>query len=395
MNTLTQAIQRNIYIGVTLLLALSTMLPVLLSLQVAAAGSQVTLRSIEMSSSTPGEAGITYKLTFTAASSYNLQGLIVDFCDDTPIIGSGTCTGTAGTEVPNFTGTTVTNVSGATAGTWTPGTLNSGRTITLSNAGTNNVTNATTVSFTFTGTNPSDTDAGAGTAGTFYARIYTYANSALPASYTVASPGTYQDYGGVALSTANAISITATVQESLTFCVSGSTITTGCGGVTSADLILGLGNPPTISYDQIYTKPVYAQVSSNGVGGTVISIKGSSTGLTNGSNTIPRINSNDTAPGTILVGGSATATGGFGAQLATSAPTVGGFGSVQAPFGGTGADYGMHSGVTGQYGTKLIDSNGGAIVDGDMTLTFGAAAGTGTPAGVYTANYALIATSTY
>jgi hypothetical protein len=392
---LTQTIKGNIYGFAVLLLALSVLLPSIAALQTSAA--QITTRSIQMSDATPAHAATTYKVTFTAGSSYNLQGMVVDFCDDSPIIGSSSCTGTAGTEVPNFTGTSVSAVTGAGTGTWTPSTLNSGRTVTLSNSSTNNVTSSTTISFDVTATNPSDTDGGAGTAGTFYARIYTFASNTSPAGYTVAAPGTYVDYGGIALSTTNAIAISATVQETLTFCVSGTTIpsTNGCGSATSASIVLGAGTPPTISFDQIYTKSVYSQISSNGSNGSVVRIKGASTDLISGSNSIARVGNDTTAasiPATAT--GGATSGGGFGAQLATGATTFGSFGAVQAPFNGTSNSYGMHSGVSGTYGATLVSASG-AIVDGNMTLTFGAAAGTATPAGIYQANYSLIATSTY
>src|SRR5262249_37516234 len=62
-------------------------------------------------------------------------------------------------------------------------------------------------------TNPATTNT------TFYARILTYATQAAAEGYTSTSVGSPVDAGGIALSTAEQITITAKVQERLTFCV--------------------------------------------------------------------------------------------------------------------------------------------------------------------------------
>src|SRR6476661_527784 len=80
------------------------------------AAAQVQTRSIEMSDATPGRTAVSYKVTFTPATT-GADSLVIDFCNNSSIIG-GACV------APNGM-----NVSGAgfTAGTgtanWGLGTL--------------------------------------------------------------------------------------------------------------------------------------------------------------------------------------------------------------------------------------------------------------------------------
>lgn len=189
----------------------------------AGAVAQVTARKIALSSSAPSATNVTYTVTFTPATSITHPDVILDFCDNSPIIGD-TCTATAGTDTPNF--------SAAAATGYTVSTLGSNRGIKLTTT-TVSFTATTPVTITVTGvTNPSNV----GSTGTFYGRILTYATGGA-GSNTSASPGTYTDYGGAALSTAANISITSKVFETLVFCVY-----TGSCGTTPT---LTLGDPTT------------------------------------------------------------------------------------------------------------------------------------------------------
>src|SRR6185437_12247512 len=173
--------------------------------------------------------------------------IVVQFCGDTPIIGSTTCTTTTAADA-QFTASPAVSNQSATAGcsiaTFT----------TVAALSTNNtaveISNSTPVNFTTTpcaisfdittGINPSNT-------ASFYARIYTYASQANANAYTIAGAGgTYVDYGGVALSTVAQISITATVQETLTFCTSAASPGAGCSGTTTPNLTIGTGSPPVL-----------------------------------------------------------------------------------------------------------------------------------------------------
>src|SRR4051812_9931436 len=56
-------------------------------------GGQVQQRKIKMSSSVVSDTGVSYEVSFNAATSYNIHGIILDFCNasSTPIIGDSTC----------------------------------------------------------------------------------------------------------------------------------------------------------------------------------------------------------------------------------------------------------------------------------------------------------------
>lgn len=203
-------------------------------------------RLITMSNSRPGATGVTYSVSFNVSSTWsgNLDGIIVDFCKETPLIGDTNCTkpgsGTPTFSVPGTIGAGSFKVNSvAVGGTYTASQINTNRTFGLIWAsGAHAVPTANqNVSFDITGvTNP---DFGNHT---FYARIYTYNASAGVGNgttgYTLANPGlgaTVIDTGGVALSTANELLITAKVQERLTFCitVAAGTCTAGSGATTN------------------------------------------------------------------------------------------------------------------------------------------------------------------
>jgi hypothetical protein len=214
--------------------------------ELASAAGQVSTRSITMSSSAPSASSVTYTTTFTPATSITHPDVILDFCSNTPLVGDS-CTATAGTDVPNFT-------SAAATG-YTVTTIGSNRGIKLTTS-TVSFTAATPVTITVTGvTNPSNT-------ASFYGRILTYATGGA-GSNTSASPGSYVDYGGIALSTASNISITSKVYETLTFCV----FTSSCG--TAPVLVLGDATTGALNSSTAYINAdaqyTLATNASNGV----------------------------------------------------------------------------------------------------------------------------------
>jgi hypothetical protein len=355
----------------------------------AATGGQITARSIQMSSATPGATGVSYTLTFTPVTSETSGELIVDFCGDTPIIGA-TCA---------FSAATVPNVSGVTASVGTVSTVGTGTPVHTIDLTGLTLTAGTAFSVTFGGiSNPTS-------ATSFYARILTYAtggsSSYVPASTSggTTTVGSDVDYGGDALSTANNISISATVMEQLTFCISGtSLLNSTCSSSTSPNLTLGSGSPAVLSTSADSTGSVYTQVSTNALNGVVVNLKAlnSCSGLSSNGGTscgIPGIGSFAAAP--------AAGTAFFGLNVGTSTNnTTGGQGTItpNSNYGSTSGDYGMGS-VTGNdvnstYGAP-IESSTGPCAFTNNTLTFAAQAANTTPAGIYTANESLIATGTF
>jgi hypothetical protein len=380
MQTIIQAIQRSTYAFAVFAIAFAAVLPALLA-PLNASAAQITTRSVKMSSSATSAASVTYEINFTTATTGVIQAVVVDFCEESPILGNATCTIPTGMTV----GTTVASQTGLTAGTWTGSTIQSGKTLVVSNGSGASVASGQAVSMTVGGfTNKS-------TAGTFYARIFTFSTTVGANAYTSGTPGTHIDSGGVALATTNAIGITATVQETLSFCVSAAAPGNGCTGTTAPTIILGNGGSPSIlDTAAVYTSTVYHQLSTNAQGATIVRIKGSSA-LTSGSNTIAPT-ATSTTPFTITAG-----TAAFGAR---SSVGTGGTGTVtpQAPYN-NGAQYGLdtttsNDNVTSTYGDTLASATG-PILNVNSPLVFGATAGAATPAGIYTASYSLIATSSY
>lgn len=397
-----------------LLLAVSATLPSVLG-QIASAlpvGQQVTSRSIKLSTSAVGATSTSYNVSFTAATSHTIRGLIVDICDgsDTPIIGDTNCAAPAG-----FTwgaGTpTVTLTSGLSGGTWvsTATTLNSGRTLKLTDTIGNALTGGSSVvNFTVSSvTNPTDTNDGtAGVqAGTFYARIITYtATSGDIASYTPATPGSTDatDYGGVALSLASSLTVTAKVQESLTFCVWTNPAGTICGGANAdgTDVVLGDSNGVLASNTTNYVDTAEMGIASNASGGVTVRIKGNN--LCRNATPANCEDADDaniiepiTTSGTMVsVADSAVAaTEQFGLRVSSAATTT-----PTAPFNGSAGNHGFDTnasnGTTSPYGATLV-TTAGPTLELNPELEFMAKSATTSEAGIYTTSINLIATGTY
>ncbi len=351
-------------------------LPSILASYVSAA--QVTTRSIQLSSAAPSATAVEYTIRFTAPTSgSNIKGMVIDFCSESPILGTA-CTTPAGLIIPTAS-PTVTGINGA--GTWTA--TNTAGAFRLTN--TSGTTPSGPITIVATGfTNPSAT-------GPFYGRIFTYATDTPVGAYTSTVPGaSVVDSGGVAMSITQTIGVTATVRETLTFCVSKAAPTASCGGTNSPAVVLGTGSPASLESSTVAQDTAHFQLSTNASGATTVYIKGSSINLVAGSSNIPGVN-HASAPQTLAT---ATANGNFGFRTANIA---GGTGTVtlDTHYASATANQGnMQSAVTATYGDDVATTTG-PVADKNVQLTFVAVAGTTTPAGIYTGNYSLIATPSY
>jgi hypothetical protein len=205
-----KVLSRGLALASTIALVAAVLVPAL-SLGRADAGTLST-RSITMSSATPGATNVTYSVTITPelAGANNVLGVVLATCDNTPIDGDSCTAVTPGTDVPNF--------SSAALASWTKDTFNT--------TPTNNNVVFTRAAGTWTGGTPVTLDitgvvnpSNVGATGTFYVRAYSYALAATAKAFVYATPGSYIDFGGFALSTAALLTVTAKVQETLTFCV--------------------------------------------------------------------------------------------------------------------------------------------------------------------------------
>lgn len=385
----------------------------------AAVGGQVQYRSIKMSDS--GASGgaittgvgsgtnVTYRVTFRAATSYTMKGLVLDFCQGsagTPLVGDSSCSPPTDFTVgatPTIDTTTFGGVSGL-SGTWTPTSINSGQTFEMENSTGTALTSGTDYTFAISGvTNPSD-------AGTFYARLITYtAIAGSYSSYAHGTPGTYQDFGGFALTVTNIVQVTAKVQETLTFCMLGTTTPptltppTDCsdGSATTPSITLGHGTNNVLDTTAVDTNAVYSFASTNALHGITVRVHINTAcgGMsTDGGTTcaIPPTNAGaattPTTSGQAIVAGTAA----FGIAVSSGSGIV-----ASAPYDGSTASsyYGFDTTTSGAnatttYGSTVLTST--APMSNVMnTWSFAAAVSNTTPAGLYSANLSAIATSTF
>jgi hypothetical protein len=357
-------------------------------------GGQLVDRSIRISSSaTNAPAGsVNYQVSFLPASDYTVEGIIVDFCASTPIIGDASCTLPTGFSVGTPTVNTAPGLTGYTnlTGTWTATALNSGQTLKLENATgvALNDTNATPYTFVLTtATNPT-------TLGSFYARIITYTSDAGDIdSYAPATEGSTdaEDYGGIALSTVNVVNIQAKVQETLTFCVSEQDPDPNCANTTTPALTLGHGANEILDPTATDTDVAFMQASTNAQSGIVVRMKNSNTcgGLSRDAGATCDILPAGGTAATITPGASAL----FGMYV-----TPGSGVTATAPYASGTTQYGMDNtalvGVSSTYGSNIATS-AGPLNNIESTMTFGATATNTTPAGLYVANMTIIATGTF
>lgn len=425
---------------------------------------ELTSRGIEMSSSAPSATSVTYKVFFTVAQSALIKAVVVDFCGNggTPLIGDSSCPAPAGMSLSGLgVNTTSGHMTGldTTNGSWTTTTLNSGRTAAIENAGaTTSTTTGTSVSFELTGiTNQSGADCTTSNC-TFYARLLTF-NTATP-TYTATTGPTAAgvlDSGGAALTTVVLISITAKVEETLTFCVSGGfNNTTNAvnpftdSGNTNKDctpsdteistptLNLGHDNGSgTIILDssQVDATAAYTQVSTNAASGVVVRMKAGNTcaeaGLsaTGGSDCskisgvgqiIDNTHATQFDSGTTGEGQIVANTAEFGLCVHPEDANTAAFEPYADSHSGAGACvpatfttknvapanattyFGMDNStnvsdtdsVTSTYGGRIFTSTG-PVNKANDSLVFAATASLTTPAGIYQGSEALIATGTF
>lgn len=338
---------------------------------------------------------VTYNVQFTSSSA-NISNIVIDFCDNSPVVGYS-CTAPSNFTVTgisaNSTSFTVNNTTGSANNTFKAA-------ISGYSAGSNNITISGV-------TNPSST-------GTYYARILLFTAGNIGSYTNAGTPGSYSDYGGVALSTTAAIAITAKVQETLSFCVTSAshsswTTTNDCGDPNVAAnlpaLTLGHGSPSKIlDSSAVDTGFIYTQISTNAYYGSTIRLRGANTcsGLSNDGGTSCPI------PG---IGNAAQMTAGtanFGLFVGNSVPGPGGVGSVTADSNyndgvntNTGTptllSFGMDSTnvpSTSAYG-DIIAASSGPVYRANITNVFAATAALTNPAGIYTNNLSMIATGTF
>lgn len=391
MTSLTDTLRKHLTLLVIAILLMSCIIPVISSRR-AGAYNLITNRFIEMSSSVNAATPVTYKVHWRAQTTFTLKGIVVDFCSNSPIIGDS-CTIPASFDVGGGGTPAVTLVTGLTP-TWTAASANSGRTLLLTNATGDSMTaNTTDVEFDITTvTNPATTNT------TFYARILAYANDSgadSPATYTAGSPGAASDAGGIALSTAQQITITSKVQERLVFCVyTGVNCAAGGSAVALGDTN-GVLDPAGPYVD----KNTQFDIATNASQGVAIRIKGDT--LKSGSFDVAAIG------GTAAASNPANEQFGFcsyqtaGSGLTPAAPyddsncnTTTQSAGTGTPGGAGTAQFAFNTANTNTtYGDVFANKTAGSTSSG--VLAFIGNISNTTEAGIYSTTLIFVATGTY
>ncbi|CAN5635678.1 hypothetical protein BH23PAT1_BH23PAT1_4730 [soil metagenome] len=391
---LIEKLKRPVTLAVAALMLVAVAAPVLVQRKASAYGL-LGARSIQMSTSAAGATGAEYTVDFDVATAATIEGVVVEFCANSPIVGDA-CDALAGFDLSGATVTVDAGVTGFTKHVNTTATK-----LIISGTGVALAANDP-VTFRLDGVNnPTAT-------GTFYARILTFTTEAGATGYTSTSPGTEPplvDAGGIALSTAAQIDITAKVQERLVFCVytgdigGGEYANNDCAGKAGSSVVLGDDKGVLSSEEEFVDKTARYSVATNAASNVIIRLKGKT--LETGALSIDAI-------GAVAASSSfGTEQFGFcthqiaGADLTATTPyddancssttqtagtaTGGGSGTAQFAFDSVNTD--------SLYGQSIATKAAGTYSTGELAF-IGNISDT-TEAGIYTTILTLIATGTY
>lgn len=241
------------------------------ALATSAQAAQITTRKVTLSNSAGAATGVQYDLSTAALPTTGTPVKSLELVACTTA--SGACTTPSGFSASSST------LNGTPSGLGTNGgfTVNAATSGKLRIVNASNAVNPTgVVAVSWAGVvNPTATNT------TFYLRMTTYSDAAWT---------TPLDTGTIAVSTANQITVTASVDELLTFCTGTSGITSSsCSGATGSSVALG-----TLTTATTGTGTSQIGVTTNAATGYVITYNG--TLPTSGANTIASIGASATSP---------------------------------------------------------------------------------------------------
>ena len=412
-NALSKRVQLLAYAG---LMVAAAILPAFAKMRVEAY-AQPSERSINISTSEAGATDVTYTVSFKPATTITAQGIVVEICDS-PLVGT-VCSSAGGSS--GFDSNEANLAVTATGLTLDAATDTN--TIVLTGSASLTAGTAYTITLGNTGGNDGVTNPSA--AGSFYGRIITYTSSATAVAYDSSTtgennPGAATDAGGVAMSTANQITVNARVQEVLVFCVGtdDANAANDCSDITGNTVDLGVVQAGALSTSPVATsqggnnKNGLAMVRTNAVNGVTIDYFAEAVTGDTGSTHMGALR----VSGATCTGDGTFATGSKTDQcfnsmgLTQTAITDEGFGMTLDPVdtsNGTTANLTrdtQYDGVAGGFAwsattTDTIASStasGVKVVDDElMTLRFAAQAAVTTPTGQYGVTSTYIATASY
>ncbi|NND65416.1 MAG: hypothetical protein HKM24_05565, partial [Gammaproteobacteria bacterium] len=380
-----------------------------------------------------------YTIQFTAPDpspgNMTIGAVIVEFCDNDPLPNT-TCTFTAvGDDIPQVDSSagSIATESGTDAFDWSGAATCTDPSLTAPGAGDQfleipcNTAETFSAATTFSGTvddidNPDNsTDSPANPNNTFYARVYVYDNT-TPTTPTTGSGNTASSTnlvhtGGIAMSTAEQLTITARVQEILEFCVgTNATAPADCSAMTGNSVDLGVLDFASVNRSTQQTVASQGSImartnASNGINidyfaeqaatGTddLGALRVTGADCSGAPNTTDQcINSVGTTQSVITAGTEEFGLCIFGVDTSSStgSPTANFAGGVDAEYDDIANTCDNTNGFAfDQSGTAddLIDTS--TVVNDEMAeIEFAATSSVTTPTGVYTTTLTFIGTST-
>lgn len=247
-----------------LALVFGTLLAGLLYQPTLVSAAQVTSRSITLGSSA-ASAETTYRIQFTVPDNgtENIGSFRVEFCNNNPLPNQS-CTNTAvGDDVPQvdanagniatlngsptFNGAAISMTAPSVGDYYLDFTLPSQQDI--ASAQTFDVT-VNDVNNPSNSTSGNDNDS-------FYARVYVYSSIAPPAAANPMPTTNQNNDGGIALSTAQQLTVTARVQEVLQFCIGTTDAATNndCTDISGTTVDLGVVDNTAVSISPVAPSP--------------------------------------------------------------------------------------------------------------------------------------------
>lgn len=322
--------------------------------------AQITTRKMTLSNSAGAATGVTYTFTSDAVPTTTaVKSVGVEVCTTA----SGGCSTPSGFSVSSATLASQPSGLGSGSG-WTVNTSTAGNLRIVNAANATSSSGAVTIAWGGV-VNPTATNT------TFYARLTTYSDSAW---------STPLDTGTMALSTSQAITVTASVNETLVFCTGTSITGQNCGTISGSSVDLG-----TLTTSSPGSGTSVMAASTNSGGGYVITING--TTLTSGGNTIDAITAGSgsaSSPGTEQ----------FGINLRDNAtPNVG-----ADPSGAAGYSYGTGYGTADSFKFvtgNTVTSTSAASNATAYTVSYLSNIGGATEPGSYSAVFNYVATATF
>lgn len=361
-----------------------------LFLPVQVGAQQIPIRSTTLGSSLIS-ANTTYDFSFRPAQGVLTRAVMFQVCTSPlELTSCSTPTGFSLTAPgATFTAGSSTAPFNANWATGTGGLVPTANSFWITYGTGSTLSNSTTYTVRLTNVhNPSTTNA------TFYTRVYTYSD-------VLATTPNQIDFGAAAVSTANQVTVSANVQESLTFCVytlancaaGGSTVSLGTGGdnvLSTTDPSGGVSKMDASTNAQTGYIITYITTSPGGTGGSTCAGSLSST------------NDCITDAGASAVGPPADGVAMFGINLklnTTALTPAGAIGANQT--GGTGtpiAPYATADQIAFQAGLTprtVANTTSAPSVTTTYTVSYVAQAGSTTKPGAYSATFTWVCTGTF